>query len=286
MEATKPTNNSRLDIEIYLMGDMKYDLMSFLGECYKEDFFETLSWGNFRRFQLSLSNKKNWINIYFIILKNENTSDILINTFKIYEKRTINLLLYNAFDQKSKKNAELLEENLLCDRNKIFDGILNDNNMKKNMKKLADEEELNVDVDTETLKENLNYLTDNENTLIYNVGFFPSQTNKKTKNIKKNDSNSQYDLESNLFSYEENEKNNFPSLLKFIITEYFNKLKIDEKEYSYFLEVILESKKNGENYLSNFARKNNFGLLGMIMKYIDWIILFYIFVCFYNFLLN
>jgi hypothetical protein len=45
------------------MGEMKIEFMCFLGECFKDNFFETLSWGNFRRFQLILSNKKNWINI-------------------------------------------------------------------------------------------------------------------------------------------------------------------------------------------------------------------------------
>jgi len=280
-------NISRLDIEIYLMGDMKYDLMSFLGECYKDSFFETLSFGNIRRFQLSLSNKKNWINFYFIILNNDTSNDILIHTFKIYEKRNINILLYNAFDQKSKKSAENLQENLICDRNKIFDGILTDNNINKTMKKLSEingNGEFNkvaIDIDTETLKENLNYLTDNENSLFYKVGFFPNQTNKKTKNIKKNDGNSQYDIDANLFSFEENEKTNFHSLLKFVIVEYFNKMKIDENEYRYFLKVIVDAQK-----VENFVEKSKNGIMSLLIKSIDWIILFYILICFYKFLLN
>jgi hypothetical protein len=276
-------SNSRLDIEIFLMGDMKYDLMSFLGECYKDSFFETLSFGNFRRFQLTINNKKNWINFFFIILNNDASHDILNNTFKIYEKRNINILLFNAFDQKSKKFAETLEENLIGDRNKIFDGILNDNNLNKIMKKLSEnnDELYTMDIDTETLKENLSYLTDNENSLFYKVGFYPNQTNKKTKNIKKNDGNSQYDKDANIFSFEENEKTNFHSLLKFLLVEYFNKLKIKENEYDNFIKVILDLKK-----VDSFVEKSKNGIMGIIIKSIDWIILLYILICFYKFLLN
>jgi len=276
-------SNSRLDIEIFLMGEMKYDLMSFLGECYKDSFFETLSFGNFRRFQLTISNKKNWINFFFIILNNDTSHDVLINTFKIYEKRNINILLYNAFDQKSKKYAESLEENIIGDRNKIFDGILNDNNLNKTMKKISENsDDLNtLDIDTETLKENLNYLTDNENSLFYKVGFYPNQTNKKTKNIKKNDGNSQYDKDGNIFSFKENEKTNFYSLLKFLLVEYFDKLKIKEHEYDNFLKIILDLKK-----VDSFVEKSKNGIMGFIIKSIDWIILLYILICFYKFLLN
>ena len=149
------SEESRLDLEVYIMGEMKYELMFFLGECYKDNFCETLSWGNFRRFQLTLSNNKNWINIYFIILRNEMTADVLINTFKIYEKRNLTLLLYNTNDQKSKKLIENLQEILIFERNKFYEGILNDNSIKKNMKKLVDEDnQSHNEVDSDTLKEN------------------------------------------------------------------------------------------------------------------------------------
>ena len=65
------------------MGEMKEGFMIFLEDCFKNDFFETISWGNFRRFQLVLSHNNNWINLFFIVIKNESASDILINSFKI-----------------------------------------------------------------------------------------------------------------------------------------------------------------------------------------------------------
>jgi hypothetical protein len=284
MEEKKKFQDSRLDLEIYIMGEMKYDFMSFLGECYKENFCETLSWGNFRRFQLTLSNKKNWINIYFVLLKNEMPADILINTFKIYEKRNLTLLFYNAFDQKSKKAIETLQESLIFDRNKFYEGILNDNSIKKNMKKLADDQdEIKADIDTETLKENLKYLTDNENNLIYRIGFYPNQTNKKTKNVKKSDINQSYDLDGNIFCFEDETKNNFSQLVNFIITEHFNKFNLEEKEYEHFLKVIVEYPKKKEEKVSKSDKNTT---INYIVKSIDWLILCYILICFYQFLMN
>lgn len=284
MEEKKKIQDSRLDLEIYLMGEMKYELMSFLGECYKDVFFETLSWGNFRRFQLTLSNKKNWINIYFILLKNEISADVLINTFKCYEKRNSTVLLYNAYDQKSKKANETLLENLIFERNKFYEGILSDGSIKKTMKKLAnDSNELKVELDTETLKENLKYLTDNQNTLIHKVGFFPNQTNKKTKNIKKTDINASYNLENNIFTYDEETKCGFNQLLKFLIEEHFNKLNLSDYDFSHFLKVIVDYSKHKTE---KPALKKSSLTINYVEKGIHLLILFYILVCFYKFLIN
>ena len=276
------SEESRLDLEVYIMGEMKYELMFFLGECYKDNFCETLSWGNFRRFQLTLSNNKNWINIYFIILRNEMTADVLINTFKIYEKRNLTLLLYNTNDQKSKKLIENLQEILIFERNKFYEGILNDNSIKKNMKKLVDEDnQSHNEVDSDTLKENLKYLTDNESNLLFKIGFQANQTNKKTKNVKKNDTNSSYDIENNIFFIEE-EQTNFNQLVCFLITENFNKLKYDEKKYENFIKVISENTKNKNKKLGR--GKNS--TINYIVKIIDWLIIGYILICFYKFLVK
>jgi len=273
------------------MGEMKYEFMSFLGECYKENFYETLSWGNFRRFQLTLIGKRNWINIYFILLKNEITADVLINTFKAYEKRNNTMILYNINDLKSKKAAETLQELLIFERNKFYEGILNDNSIKKNMKKLSDEQmELKVDIDTETLKENLNYLVDNEHTLIHKIGFLPNQTNKKTKNVKKTESSAScYELDNPIFFLHEKEKCVFNEVVNFMVTEHFNKLNVDEKDYEQFLKVIVEYSNQKSFEYSPTVKQQQGGsssLLNYVFKSIDWLILFYILVCFYNFLIN
>lgn len=289
-EKASKNMDSRLDLEVYIMGEMKYEFMSFLGECYKENFCETLSWGNFRRFQLTLIGKKNWINIYFILLKNELTADVLINTFKAYEKRNSTLIFYNAHDQKSKKAAETLQESLIFERNKFYEGILNDNSVKKNLKKLSEEQtELNTDADTETLKENLKYLVDNEHTLIHKIGFSPNQTNKKTKNVKKSDNSACYELDSQIFNLDESEKSVFNEVVNFMVAEHFNKLSVKEKEYEQFLKVIVEYSKQksfGESPVMTKHQAASSSLLNYVFKSIDWLILFYILVCFYNFLIN
>jgi len=280
---------SRLDLEIYLMGEMKYEYLNFLGECYKDNFCESLSWGNFRRFQLTLIGKKTWINIYFILLKSEMSADVLINTFKAYEKRNFTLILYNEHDQKSKKSAELIQENLIFERNKFYEGILNDNSIKKNMKKLSEEQaDLVTDIDTETLKDNLKFLINNEKSLITKIGFLPNQTNKKTKNVKKNDLNYSYEIDSPIFYIEEYGKLVFNEVLSFLITEHFNILNLKEKEYEQFLKVIIEYGKNKNISEENKEKKNqgNNFYLNYIIKSIDWIILFYILACFYKFLIN
>jgi hypothetical protein len=287
----KPNNpNSRLDLEVYIMGEMKYEFISFLGECYKENFCETLSWGNFRRFQLTLIGKQNWINIYFILLKNEMTAHVLINTFKKYEKRNSTLILYNFHDQKTKKAAEMLQEALIFERNKFYEGILNDNSIKKNLKKLSEDiTELKADVDINTLKKNLKYLVDNEHTLIHKIGISSNQTNKKTKNVKKNDSScAYYEIDSPIFYLEESEKSVFNEIVNFIITDHFSKLSVEEKEYEQFLKVIVDYSKLKSLGETPSVKKQKAGssLLNYVFKSIDWLILFYILICFYNFLIN
>lgn len=283
--------DSRLDLELYIMGEMKYEFMSFLGECYKENFCETLSWGNFRRFQLTLIGKRKWVNIYFVLLKNEMTADVLINTFKSYEKRNSTLILYNAYDQKSKKAAETLQEQLITERNKFYEGILNENSIKKNLKKLSEEQSeffSREEIDTENLKKNLKYLVDNQHTLINKIGLYSNQTNKKTKNVKKNDSNSSYEIDSAIFCLEnEGEKCTFNEIVNFTIKDHFAKLRVKEKEYEQFLKVIVEYSTIKNFGDSNDTKKQaNESLLNRILKSINWLILFYILVCFYNFLIN
>jgi len=292
MDEKIKTLDSRLDLEVYIMGEMKYEFIDFLTECYKENFYETLSWGNFRRYQLVITGKRNWINIYFFLLKNEMSADVLINSFKAYEKRNSTLILYNVHDQKSKKAAETLQQNLLFERNKFYEGILNENSIKKNMKKLSEEQlELNVEVDTENLKNNLNYLVDNENTLIHKVGFLPTfsnQANKKSKNAKKNENNnSYYEIESKIFYPEQSEKSLFTEVICYLIKQHFNKLNLPEKDYQHFLSVICEFSKNKSGESPSLKKQMvNESPLNYILKSMDWLILLYILLCFFNFLLN
>jgi len=218
------------------------------------------------------------------------TAHVLINTFKKYEKRNSTLIIYNFHDQKTKKAAETLQEALIFERNKFYEGILNDNSIKKNLKKLSEDiTELKADVDINTLKKNLKYLVDNEHTLIHKIGISPNQTNKKTKNVKKNDSSCAcYEIDSPIFYLEESEKSVFNEIVNFIITDHFSKLSVQEKEYEQFLKVIVDYSKLKSLGETPTGKKQQAGssLLNYVFKSIDWMILFYILVCFYNFLIN
>ncbi len=104
-------------MEMFIMGDAKNDFINFLSDCFKSDFFETLSWGLFKRYQLILRSKDSWISIYFIILTKEQNMDLIVTNFKLYEKRNLLLMFYNICDQKSEKNVEGLYNNFLEERN-------------------------------------------------------------------------------------------------------------------------------------------------------------------------
>ena len=52
--------------------------------------------------------------------------DLIVTNFKLYEKRNLLLMFYTMGDQKSEKNVETLYDNFLAERNKIYEGILND----------------------------------------------------------------------------------------------------------------------------------------------------------------
>jgi hypothetical protein len=275
-------SDSRLDLEIYLMGDMKIEFMFFLGECFKDNFFETLSWGNFRRFQLVLSNKNQWVNFHFISLSNEMSADVLINSFKIYEKRNFTLLFYNANDQKSQKNVDTLYESLISERNKFYEGILNEESVELNFKKISFDSNC---VTSEEIKNNLKFLTNNnEENLIYKVGFYPNTTNRKTKNVKKSDANSSYDINGdNFYIFGQEETIDFAGLMGFILNENFKKLKITNNvKINNFLEVL--KFQNKEPIRAKEKKEDN--KLIYFFKIIEWLIVLYILVSFYRFIID
>jgi len=266
---------TRLDIDIYVMGDMKLEFMVFLGDCYKNDFFETLSWGNFRRFQLVLSHSNNWINIFFIVIKNESASDILINCFKIFEKRTFIMLMYNSHDKKTDK-VDSLYETLIVERNKLYEDILIDENITKSLQKIQNAPGDMQQVGQEEIKKDLNYISSDTDNLIFKVGFHPNITKGKTKNIKKNDVSS-YDIDDLIFTLNEGEKIDFFSLFEFIVKNFYNKFNIDTKSFKDIVEIDdreIETPQNIEKEHSNVS---------YFMKVVHFSIFFYILICVYKF---
>ncbi len=292
---TNPLNDTRLDMEVYVMGEMKIEFMHFLGECFKDNFFETLSWGNFRRFQLILSGKKSWINLHFIFLRNEMSADVLINTFKIYEKRNFTLLLYNAHDQKKEKQIDTLYDSLISERNKFYEGILSDESIDQNLKKLSVENTMNeLKITADSLKNNLKFLTGDscEENLVYKIGFYANSTNRKTKNIKRADGNSTYNISNDIFYIPGNEvTSDFSDLVSFLLVEHFKKLKIssgnsnsnsNSNTLNNFIE-ILKFQQMDESKSSSVSKPKK---MMYFIKTIDWLIVIYILSSFYKFIID
>ena len=267
----------RIDMEIFLLGDMKLDFISFLSDCFRDNFEETLSWGNFRRFQLLIPNKDNWLSIYFVLFSNEQSIDLIVNNFKMYEKRSILLMMYNINEQKSEKHIDSLMNSFLFERDKVYEGIFNKDIMDQNLKKISLS---SSKIDPTEIKKNLNFLVDYENNsnLVYKIGFMPNLVNKKTKNYKKivNNDNLLYDIGQEIFFANidgEDAKTNFEGLLNFLVREYFRLMKIEEKiQFQLDKKVdVKETKKKKKNFMK------------IIVKWIDWLIVLYLAIAIYKF---
>ena len=267
----------RIDMEIFLLGDMKLDFISFLSDCFRDNFEETLSWGNFRRFQLLIPNKDNWLSIYFVLFSNEQSIDLIVNNFKMYEKRSILLMMYNINEQKSEKHIDSLVNSFLFERDKVYEGIFNKDIMEQNLKKISLS---SSKIDPTELKKNLNFLVDYENNsnLVYKIGFMPNLVNKKTKNYKKivNNDNLLYDIGQEIFFANidgEDVKTNFEGLLNFLVREHCRLMKIEEKiQFQLDKKVdVKETKKKKKNFMK------------IIVKWIDWLIVLYLAIAIYKF---
>lgn len=267
----------RIDMEIFLLGDMKLDFISFLSDCFRDNFEETLSWGNFRRFQLLIPNKDNWLSIYFVLFSNEQSIDLIVNNFKMYEKRSILLMMYNINEQKSEKHIDSLMNSFLFERDKVYEGIFNKDIMDQNLKKISLS---SSKIDPTEIKKNLNFLVDYENNsnLVYKIGFMPNLVNKKTKNYKKivNNDNLLYDIGQEIFFANidgEDAKTNFEGLLNFLVREHFRLMKIEEKiQFQLDKKVdVKETKKKKKNFMK------------IIVKWIDWLIVLYLAIAIYKF---
>ena len=273
--------SSRFDMEIFLMGDMKLDFVSFLSDCFGDNFAETLSWGNFRRFQLMVPSKERRLSVYFILLSNEQSVDLIINNFKMYEKRSLLLMLYNINEQKSEKHVDSLINTFLFERDKVYEGIFNKEIMEQNIKKISVS---SMKIDEGELKKNLSFLTNYEGNLIYKIGFLPNLVNKKTKSYKKNTTTNSnegllYDLNQEIFYMTiegEDVKINFEGLLNYLVKEHFKLLKIENKYKKY---EIGKKEKDDKKKNKDITGSNTKG----IAKGINFLIVLYIAIAIYKY---
>ncbi len=259
-------------MEMFIMGDAKNDFINFLSDCFKSDFFETLSWGLFKRYQLILRSKDSWISIYFIILTKEQNMDLIVTNFKLYEKRNLLLMFYNICDQKSEKNVEGLYNNFLEERNKIYEGILNEDKIKENLNKIS-----TLELDPEDIKTNLKFLVDNEENLVYKIGITSSSSKKGKQSKKGSGDTSPYDLSQEIFFLNikgEEIKTNFQGMISLLIKEHLSYLKYELEDESMLIFKSLDKIENKKH-----PKKRDF-----IFKCIDALAVLYLAVAVYYFM--
>lgn len=263
--------NSRLDIELYVVGSTKHDFINFISDSFKTNFFESLSWGHFRRYQLILSNGSNWLNIFFHIINNEDNLDLIINSKKQIEKKQLILLLYNIQDQKTIKEVEDLIESYNYKKHNLYEGILNENTIKSNINKIKTSIKQSQFTDESNAYSNNNelvkYLEENISDKLNNsLGHLDNKTNScdklnllkaigfaSTFNIKRSklsynkkiELNNLNIIEQEMFYYDqfkqESQPINFNSLINELLNDYFSKFKINEETSVKFIDIVIKS---------------------------------------------
>lgn len=283
-------SHSRFDIEIFLAGEIKFEFLNFLSESFKSNFNESLSWGFFRRFQLTIINNATWMNIYFLTLKNDDNIDLIINTYKILEKRSPLLVIYNTQSEENEKLADELIQLFNNKKEKLYKGIFDDETIKINcdamkssynfqMSLSKGKEDKNETPKDEIFHEaNMRKRLDYINKTCVKLGFQPSSINKKTKNIKRNENNSTgYDINDEIFIYEsEDSFISFNMLLEILINQYFQKFNSSKEEFFINNKQVKENNeyKTNNNLLSNFLIGNK--KYYYIRKIIDMIIVLFV----------
>lgn len=293
---------TRLDLEFYVMGDMRMDFISFLSDCFKSNFNETLSWSIFRRFQLLLSCSpnhndasslssvqqfQNWLSIYFTVIEKERVIDLIIHSFKMYEKRNMLLMFYNINDQKSENDIDMLITYAINEREKVYEGIFDKEELDRNVKRLTLLEGKKIDQDE--LINDLKFVTEREGCLIYKIGFEPNLVNKRTKNYKKgnnNDNSIQYEITQEIFYMNingEDTRLNFEGMMNYLVKEFFTLVKMKYDKQFEICEISKINKKKKGNYNHNNNSISNKDNLKKIIFIIDWLVVLYIAIAIYKF---
>ena len=181
-------------------------------------------------------------------------------------------MIYVVNDSKSEKQIDNMYESFLTERDKLYDGILNDDIITKNLKKIT-----NKKINKEEFKNNLDFLIGNESNLIFKLGFIPNIVNKRTKNYKKNNDNHSlsYNLNQEIFYFtmeKEEVKSDFETLINYLIKEHFKKIRanIPNEYLNFSLDFISNDKKKNEKKEQNFLIKMSTIINYLIILYISF----------------
>lgn len=304
--------NKRLDIEIFVIGSMKNEFISFLSDVFKQSFAETFSWGNYNRYQLTLEKKNLWMNLFFICLKNDKNLDIMLDSFKVLEKKSIILYLYNGMEVKKdvKDNVpiESCDEELLRIKTKLYQGVLLDENFNKTSDKIKSYIKDLGSCNHEDLKNNLKLLDTKNEDIIFKIGICQSSIFKKSKLVKKNEVQSSSNLDDMCFKTNfnknentEDDKTDILNILQFIVKKHLELSHINDLNNG-FLEILPALNKTSINSIKilndkndelsmkkeDYDNKRKIGnkIQDILIKSVDWLIILYISFCLYKFLVD
>lgn len=291
-------SESRVDIEVFLVGDIKLEFLNFLAECYKANFTESLSWGTFRRFQLSIINNETWLNLFFVLLKNDEDVDVVINSFKIFEKKSPLIVMYNANEEKSEKYAVEIIELFKSKKEKMLSGIGEDKMLKSTYDKInstykylssikqATSAEFEIEnVKSEAVKDKLSYIEDNK--ICYKVGFISNSINKKTRLVRKSEgNNAAYSLDDDIFFINEEiesssaEPCSFKELLQVIVGDYLVSFNQKSENFNFSIDNSNDksaTEKQGSNTFNSSKSSKLFHYMRICLDCIIALVIAYFF---------
>lgn len=304
--------NKRLDVEIFVIGSMKNEFISFLSDVFKQSFAETFSWGNYNRYQLTIEKKNLWMNLFFICLKNDKNLDIMMDSFKILEKKSLILYLYNGTeikkDSKEIPYVENADEEFLNLKSKLYQGVLIEENFNKTCDKIKSYIKDLGSHNHEELRNNLKMLDPKNDDILFKIGMCQNSILKKSKLVKKNDVQSSSNLEdlcfkTNFYNKEnmEDDKTDILTILQFVVKRHIELSHINETNII-FLDMIPHLSKNTINSIKllndkndeismkkeDYDNKRKIGnkIQDILIKSVDWLIILYISFCLYKFLVD
>ena len=269
------SSKERFDFNFYLLGDLKQEFIFFLSESYKQNFIETLSWGNFKRYQLILKDDSNWLNIIFNVFKQDSDVSVLLNNFKVFEKRNPVIILFNPSDKTSSSSCESIFNNIISEKNKFYGSI--DSEVSEHLKMIYKE-----DKPTEYLKKtshNLKFVNSDQQDLVIKLGFIPNMSVKKIKSTKKGDS-SFYSLTTNTFELA-GSKVNFIEVMQHLVAQQLNLLMMNRDPEEILNQRMLTEPQDLKQTAVVTTRETS-----MRLKILYWSCLVAIFAMYYGMFIN
>jgi len=136
----------------------------------------------------------------------------------------------------------------------------------------------------EEVKKSLKSLADEEDQLIYKIGFYPNTMNKKSKMMKKSEQ-PVYEIDNELFATSEEDKSTFYGLFTLLLRNHFEQFKLDkirnDKSMKSYIEVMKVNTKAKASQQDKSKKKDI--AIPSFVRAINYFILLYIAVSTYKY---